>query len=274
MCGKVCGDTMAILIENLSYTYPDGRQALKSVGARFEKGKKTAIVGLNGSGKSTLLYHLNGTLLPQNGSVTILGEAVCKKNLKSIRKKAGFLFDYPDHQLFLTSVYEDIGFGLRNLGMEKKDSATAVDAILKKLNIEHLKDFSPYQLSLGQKKICAIAGILVMEPEIIICDEPFSGLDSRVMANFKSILDGFSDEGKTIVFSTHDQDFCYEWADNVCVMSKGEIIADGDAVTVFNDKNILERAGLVMPKLARLFGNRSPAPRSVEEALTFGYAGR
>ena len=274
MCGKVCGDTMAILIENLSYTYPDGRQALKSVGARFEKGKKTAIVGLNGSGKSTLLYHLNGTLLPQNGSVTILGEAVCKKNLKSIRKKAGFLFDYPDHQLFLTSVYEDIGFGLRNLGMEKKDSAAAVDAILKKLNIEHLKDFSPYQLSLGQKKICAIAGILVMEPEIIICDEPFSGLDSRVMANFKSILDGFSDEGKTIVFSTHDQDFCYEWADNVCVMSKGEIIADGAAVTVFNDKNILERAGLVMPKLARLFGNRSPAPRSVEEALTFGYAGR
>lgn len=263
---------MAVLIENLSYTYPDGRRALKNVFAKFEKGKRTAIVGLNGSGKSTLLYHLNGTLLPQSGSITVLGEAVCKKNLNSIRKNAGFLFDYPDHQLFLTSVYEDIGFGLRNLGMDKKDISASVEAILKKLNIEHLKDFSPYQLSLGQKKICAIAGILVMEPEIIICDEPFSGLDSKVMAGFKAILDNFSAEGKTIIFSTHDQDFCYEWADYVYVMHKGEVIAGGEAVQVFNDKAVLGKAGLVMPKLAHLFGNKSPAPRSVEEVVKFGYA--
>ena len=103
---------MAVLIENLSYTYPDGRNAIKNINAHFEKGKKTAVVGLNGSGKSTLLYHLNGTILPQTGRVNILGEEVSKKTLNSVRKKSGFLFDYPDHQLFLTSVYEDIGFGL------------------------------------------------------------------------------------------------------------------------------------------------------------------
>lgn len=258
---------MAILIKDLSYTYPDGRQALKNINAEFQTGKKTAIVGLNGSGKSTLLYHLNGTLLPQAGSVTVLGEAVCKKNLNSVRKKAGFLFDYPDHQLFLTTVYEDIGFGLKNIGQNKSEINAAVDKILADLNIGHLKEYPPYQLSLGQKKICAIAGVLVMEPEIIICDEPFSGLDSKVKANFKAILDDFSARGKTIIFSTHDQEFCYEWADNVFIMHKGKIIAEGDAVTVFNDAKTLEKAGLVMPKLARLFGSRTPAPRSVEDAL-------
>ncbi|AGT44804.1 energy-coupling factor ABC transporter ATP-binding protein [Treponema pedis] len=258
---------MAVLIKDLSYTYPDGRHALKNVNMEFQTGKKTAIVGLNGSGKSTLLYHLNGTILPQTGSVSVLGEEVCKKNLNSIRKKAGFLFDYPDHQLFLTTVYEDIGFGLKNLGKDKNATASAVNKILSELNIDHLKDYPPYQLSLGQKKICAIAGILVMQPEIIICDEPFSGLDSRVKENFKNILDDFSAKGKTIIFSTHDQEFCYEWADNIFIMNKGEIIASGETVNIFNNKEILEKAGLVMPKLARLFGNRNPAPRNVEEAL-------
>ena len=258
---------MAVLIENLSYTYPDGRNAIKNINAHFEKGKKTAVVGLNGSGKSTLLYHLNGTILPQTGRVNILGEEVSKKTLNSVRKKSGFLFDYPDHQLFLTSVYEDISFGLKNLGMGRGEIEAAVDRILKKLNIEHLKDYSPYQLSLGQKKICAIAGVLVMEPEIIVCDEPFSGLDSKVKAAFKAILDDFSKEGKTIIFSTHDQDFCYEWADNVYVMNEGELIAGGDAVSIFNNAEVLQRAGIVMPKLARLFGHKNPAPRSVEDAL-------
>lgn len=258
---------MAVLIENLSYTYPDGRQAIKNINVHFEKGKKTALVGLNGSGKSTLLYHLNGTLLPQCGNVRVMGEQVSKKNLNSIRKKAGFLFDYPDHQLFLTSVYEDIGFGLRNIGMDKEAIKTAVDKILKKLEIEHLKDFPPYQLSLGQKKICAIAGILVMEPDIIVCDEPFSGLDGKVKANFKRILEDFSQEGKTIIFSTHDQDFCYEWADNVYIMHEGIILAGGDAVSVFNNEKVLNEAGIVMPKLARLFGKKEPPPRTVEQAL-------
>ncbi len=258
---------MAVLIKDLSYTYPDGRVALKKINAEFITGKKTAIVGLNGSGKSTLLYHLNGTLLPQTGSVRIFDEEISKKNLNSIRKKAGFLFDYPDHQLFLTTVYEDIGFGLKNLGQTKLEINSSVDEILKKLHIEYLKDYPPYQLSLGQKKICAIAGVLVMQPEIIICDEPFSGLDSKVKENFKTILDEFSAQGKTIIFSTHDQEFCYEWADNVFIMNKGEIIAAGDAVSIFNNKEVLEKAGITMPKLARLFGTKVPAPRSVEEAL-------
>ncbi|EGC77600.1 hypothetical protein HMPREF9353_01178 [Treponema denticola F0402] len=106
-----------------------------------------------------------------------------------------------------------------------------------------------------------------MEPEIIVCDEPFSGLDSKVKAAFKAILDDFSKEGKTIIFSTHDQDFCYEWADNVYVMNEGELIAGGDAVSIFNNAEVLQRAGIVMPKLARLFGHKNPAPRSVEDAL-------
>lgn len=258
---------MAIIIKNLSYTYPDGRVALKNINAEFKTAKKTAIVGLNGSGKSTLLYHLNGIIIPQTGFVKVFNDEVAKQNLNSIRKNVGFLFDYPDHQLFLTTVSDDIGFGLRNLGLPKNEIADRVDTILKKLNIEHLKDYPPYQLSLGQKKICAIAGILVMQPEIIICDEPFSGLDSKVKAGFKKILDEFSAQGKTIIFSTHDQEFCYEWADEVFIMYNGEIVVAGDAVSIFNDSKALDKAGLVMPKLARLFGNRNPAPRTVEQAI-------
>ncbi len=258
---------MAVLIENVFYTYPDGRKALNNINAHFKKGKKNAIVGLNGSGKTTLLYHLNGTILVQQGRISILDEKVCKKNLNSIRKKVGFLFDYPDHQLFLSSVYEDIGFGLRNLGMAPDKVKEKVNAILYKLNIEHLKDYSPYQLSLGQKKICAIAGVLVMEPEIIVCDEPFSGLDIKVSVNVRNILEDFLKEDKTIIFSSHDQDFCYEWADTVYVMDEGCLIASGDTVNIFNNESILQKAGLVMPKLAKLFGHKNPPPRSVEEAL-------
>lgn len=258
---------MAIKIENLTYKYPNSQKALDKINLHIRKNRKTAILGENGSGKSTLLYHLNGMNLPQKGSVKVLDLDVNKKNLKLIQKKVGYIFDYPDYQLFSTSAYKDIEFGLDNYGYSQSEKTRIIQKISKKLDIEDLMERPPFHLSLGQKKKIALAGILVLQPDILLCDEPFSGLDTSSLDFFKKLLDQWKDQGKTIVFSSHDVDLTYEWADDVVILREGKLLKQGTVEEVFLDEEIYLETDLQKPYLYRLFKDKGVLPRSLDEAV-------
>jgi len=226
----------AIKVQGLSYTYPDGTDAIKDLNLHIEKNTRVAILGANGSGKTTLLYHFNGLILPQKGQVEIFGDEVSKENIKTIRQKVGLLFDNPDNQLFSTTVFNDVAFGPRNLDLDEKIVIEKVQKAMDMVSINDLKDKAPYNLSLGQKKRVAIAGILAMGTSLLLLDEPFSGLDPRSHKHFLNILDDLFAKGATQVISTHDVDMAYSWADEVFILDEGKIL---NSKTVQEAKNLL-----------------------------------
>ncbi len=258
---------MAIEIKNLSYNYPNSNRGLDNITLHIRKNRKTAILGENGSGKSTLLYHLNGMQLVQEGSIEVLGIKLDKNSLRDIQRQVGYIFDYPDHQLFSTSSYKDIEFGLDNYSYGENEKAKLIANIAKELKIEDLLERPPFQLSLGQKKKVALAGILVLEPEILICDEPFSGLDNHSLDYFKSLLDDWKDRGKTLVFSTHDVDLSYQWADDLIILKDGKVLKHGSVEEILMDENTYKETGLKKPYLYRLFKNQEVLPRTIERAV-------
>ena len=255
----------SIEIENLKYRYQDGTTALKGLALSIPLKQRTVFLGANGSGKSTLLRHLNGLLIPQEGSITIGGKSLNRKTADEIRKSVGLLFDNPDNQIFSPTVETDVSFGPTNLRMHKDEIARRTCAAMDATDITHLKDRSPYNLSLGQKKRCAIAGVLAMTPEILLMDEPFSGLDPVSLRQFLKTLDTMYAEGMTQIMSTHDVDIAYEWAENIVVLCAGEILAVGDR-TLMHDEELMTRAGLAVPLLPRIFEGFARIPRNVFEA--------
>ena len=258
---------MAVTVKDLWYSYPDQTCALNGIDLSISKGKKTAILGINGSGKSTLLYHFNGTFLPQKGSVKVLGIPLVASEVETIRKTVGFLFDMPDHQLFATSVKRDVAFGPRNHRYSKTEQEQAVVRAMSQVGITEFADKPPYNLSLGQKKRTAIAGILAVSPEVIVCDEPFSGLDRVAADQFQVVLDDWVKEGKTLIFSTHDLDLVYAWADQVILMHLGKVLAAGEVCSIMSDQQLMDTAELRRPILAELFADRQEKPRTQKEAV-------
>ena len=258
---------MSVEIQQLSYHYPDGTCALMEITLNLPAGKRIAVLGINGSGKTTLLYHLNGTLLPQQGKVTVLGEPVQKNNLKNLRKKVGFLFDYPDHQLFATTIARDVAFGPRNLQLGEEEIHKRVREALDNAGLRKLSEKPPYQLSYGQKKRTAIAGVTAMEPDLIVCDEPFAGLDPYAQKQFQLLLNQWVSTGKSLIFSTHDMELAYAWADETVLMSENRVLAYGPTVKILQDQSLMNQARLPRPILAQLFENQTEKPRSIEEAL-------
>lgn len=255
----------AMEIENLCYAYPDGTPALHGISLKAEQVKKTAILGTNGSGKTTLLYHLNGTIPAQEGLVRVMDCPVCRENLPRVRRMVGLLFDNPDNQLFSTTVYGDVAFGPRNMDLADEEIGKRVAEAIQMVGIEELAERPPYCLSLGQKKRAAIAGILAMSPQVMACDEPFSGLDPVVAGQFRTILDQLKAQGKTLVYSTHDVDLAYGWADAVVIMKEGRILKSGP-VDLLCDENLMQEASLQLPMLAEVFKNSGYNPRTVKEA--------
>lgn len=253
-----------IVLKDVTFHYPDGTPALQNLSLSIT-GKKVAILGGNGSGKSTLLQHLNGLLSPQSGEVWINGEQLTKKTAKSIRKHVGLVFDQPEHQLIATAVHEDIAFGPRNLGWPEQQVTECVERAMQLIAIDELRERIPYQLSLGQKKKVTIAGVLAMEPAIILFDEPFSGLDPQALEQFLSSLDRLEAEGHTLIISTHDVDIVYGWADECVLLKKGRLVGQGDAF-ILSQQELVESAGLRLPMLAAIFGDRGVYPRTVKEA--------
>ncbi|WP_227521968.1 energy-coupling factor ABC transporter ATP-binding protein [Bacillus solitudinis] len=253
-----------IVIENLSYSYPNQTVALSDLSCSFS-GSNIALLGANGSGKSTLLQHLNGLLLPQSGEINIFNTRVVKGNVHQIRQQVGLVFDNPENQLFATTVYEDVAFGPRNKGYKESRVEEVVNETLRLLKIEELKNRVPYHLSLGQKKKVAIAGVLAMEPKLLLFDEPFSGLDPFALEDFLSLLEVLKQNGKTIVLTTHDVDIAYSWADECMLMNQGGKIAQG-TVSLLEDEQLMRQAQLSVPRLYQLFRHTSLRPKKIEEA--------
>lgn len=233
-----------IAIEQLAYTYPDGTRALDDIDLQLGKGESLGIAGSNGAGKSTLVNHLNGWFLPQEGSVRIGEVKADKKTVEQIRKKVGLVFQKPDDQLFMARLYDDVLFGPINLGMDENDSRAEAERLLGMFGLWELRDKPPAHLSQGQKRFAAIAAVLVMQPELLVMDEPTSDLDPR---NRRKLIELVNELPMTRVTVSHDLDFIWDTCDRVCILSKGKIVADGPTKEILADRDLLEANGLELP---------------------------
>ena len=241
----------ALEVCNLSYRYPNGTQALKHVNLSVKEGKKTAILGPNGSGKSTLFYHLNGIILPQKGKIIVKGREITKKNVYYVRTTVGLVFQDPDDQLFAPTVWDDLAFGPNNLGLSGDEVAARVEGVLSMLGIEEFRDRNPDNLSGGEKKKVAIAGVLAMNPEILVFDEPTSGLDPKSTSEMIELMDELASDGRTVIISTHNVDIASSWADYIYILRKGEIYAEGEPESVFSKDDLLKKTNLTAPVVVR-----------------------
>ena len=232
--------TTAVEIRDLSYSYPDGTKALDNIDLTVTTGEKVVILGANGAGKSTLLLHLNG-LLRGNGLVRICGLETSRKNLNEIRRRVGMVFQNPDDQLFCPTVYEDIAFGLRNLGNAEDKVSEKVEEVLLAVGLNGIAGRSAHHLSFGQKRRVAIATVLAMEPEILVLDEPTSNLDPKGKRQIRSLL---AEIGLTQIIVTHDLDSVREMAGRVVVVFRGKIFADGKPDEILTDKELLKAVDL------------------------------
>lgn len=252
---------MPIIIKDLYYTYQKGTpyetHALKGVSLEIKEGEFVALIGHTGSGKSTLVQHLNGLVVPTSGTVQIdeLITSTKKIKMKEVRKKVGLVFQYPEHQLFEETVAKDVGFGPGNLGFSEKEKTKIVKDALEavQLNYKSIKDKSPFNLSGGQKRRVAIAGIIAMKPKYLVLDEPTAGLDPRgreeILYQIKKLHKDF---GMTIVLVSHNMEDVAKYADKLVVMHKGQIEMQGKADEVFKNRARLKEIGLGVPVVTEL----------------------
>lgn len=232
--------TPAISIADLTFRYPDGTLALNGLSLEVAAGEKVAVLGPNGAGKSTLLLHLNG-IHGGNGSVRVFGEPVARGNLRRIRQRVGLVFQNPDDQLFCPTVFEDVAFGPRNLGLTEEVVAGRVRESLAAVGLEGLEGKSAFHLSVGQKKRAALATVLALDAEVLVLDEPTAGLDPRGRRETLALL---RELGRTQIVATHDLPFVSELCDRAVVMYEGRAVAIGAAREILSDGALLERYGL------------------------------
>lgn len=250
---------MAITFKSLSYIYDEGmpyaHHALKDINLNIEEGKITAIIGKTGSGKSTLVEHLNALLVPSSGSLeiedTIILPGKKNKGLKALRKKVGLVFQFSEYQLFEETILKDVAFGPKNYGTSEQEAIAKAKLALKMVGIdESYYETSPFDLSGGQKRRIAIAGILALEPKIIVLDEPTAGLDPK---GSQEMIDLFvklnKKAGITVILVTHDNEIVYNYADNTILMADGEVKYSGNTLELFNDKEKVKEFNILEPKI-------------------------
>ncbi len=249
-------ENWVIEAQDISYTY-DGNEekALDELNLKIRKGSRVAFMGGNGSGKSTFFLCLNGIRKPDSGRIFIDGKTIqyTRKGLLDIRRKVGIVFQEPDNQLFSASVYEEISFGVLNLGINEKTAMQEVEQVIEELEITPFQDRPVHALSGGQKKQVAIADILVMHPEVMILDEPASALDPVHTRKMKEIVDRLTEKGITVLMATHDIDYAYGWADEIVLMHGGRVLRQGTPEAVCADRAALREAGLEPPSVLRLW---------------------
>lgn len=243
-----------IKIENLHYTYPgDDVESLKGVSLEIERGSFVAVLGHNGSGKSTLAKHLNAILLPTAGKVLIDGiDTADENNLLKIRSTVGMVFQNPDNQIVANVVEDDVAFAPENLGVEPAEIRERVDNALKAVDMYEFRLHAPHLLSGGQKQRVAIAGVIAMQPEVIVLDEPTAMLDPK---GRREVIDTVTklcrEKGITIVLITHHMSECID-ADRLIVMSNGDVVADGTPQEVFSQVELMHSEGLAVPATTEL----------------------
>ncbi|MFN8786428.1 MAG: energy-coupling factor ABC transporter ATP-binding protein [Pseudanabaena sp.] len=235
-----------ISIESLSYTYPDGIKALQGINFQIAATEKVAIVGANGSGKSTLLLHLNGILMPQHGEIVIGEMPVTPNNLLAIRNFVGIVFQNPDDQLFMPTVWEDVAFGPMNQGLKGADLKIRVSEALVAVGLDVTKyaERLSHNLSGGEKKRVAIAGVLAMQPQVLVFDEPSAQLDPRSRRQLIQLLQTLPE---TQLIAPHDLDLVLELCDRTIVLSEGKVVYDGNTKQVLSDREFLLAHSLEMP---------------------------
>lgn len=248
-----------IRCENLQHVYQKGtpfeKAALKDINLHIKKGEMAAIIGHTGSGKSTLIQHFNALELPTGGKVFINGEDVCDKktNLKLLRSKVGLVFQYPEHQLMEQTVKKDIAFGPKNLGITGDELEERVCLAAKMIGLrEEYLEKSPFELSGGEKRRVAIAGVLAMEPEAIVLDEPTAGLDPRGRDELFELLKKLNDTGMTVVIVSHSMEDVAKIAKRIIVIDDGKIVLDGDVDYVFSKGGYLKSIGLDIPLITEV----------------------
>lgn len=251
---------MSIKIEGLEYTYGKEtayvKKALQGIELSIKSGEFVGLIGHTGSGKSTLIQHINGLIKGDSGDVIVDNISLYDEGtkLKDIRQKVGLVFQYPEHQLFEMSIYKDVAFGPQNMNLDEAEVDRRVRASLKIVGIdEELFEESPFDLSGGQKRRVAIAGVLAMEPQILILDEPTAGLDPKgrdeILHEIRNLHDTL---GITVILVSHSMEDIARYVDRVIVMDKGVIKMDGPAKTIFKEATALEQMGLAVPQVTYL----------------------
>lgn len=230
-------------LSNLHYSYPDGTRALKDISMEILSGESVGIVGPNGAGKTTLLLHLNG-YFTGGEHVLINGLPVIKENLNQIRQNVGIVFQEPDIQLFMLTVFDDVAFGPLNMGLDEEEVKTRVSDALAQVNMSGYEKRAPYHLSGGEKRAIAIATVLAMNPKVLVMDEPTSNLDPRTRRQVIHLLKSFK---MTKIIASHDLEMILEVCPRTIVMDNGLIVTDNKTEMIFGDSELLEKHGLEKP---------------------------
>ena len=233
---------------DVHFSYPDGTPALHGVSFSAMPGESVAIVGGNGAGKSTLLLHLNGYLRPTRGHIAIMGTIVRPENIPQVRRSVGLVFQHPDDQLFMPTVFEDVAFGPRQSKPSGQDISSDAEAALERVGMRHLKERPPYRLSAGEKRAVAIATVLVTKPDILVMDEPSSHLDPR---SRRRLIDLLKSLQQTQIIATHDLEMVVELCTRVIVLDQGRVVADGPTREVLNDEKLMLAHGLERPHILK-----------------------
>lgn len=269
---------------DLCYSYPHSVRALEGINFIAPRNARIAVIGSNGAGKSTLFKHFNGIFRPTSGSVLVRGEPITKQNIREVRKFVGIVFQNADDQIFSPTVEQDVAFGPTNLGLDEDTIHHRVHEALRIVGIEDLAERVPHHLSGGEKKRVAIAGVIAMEPEVLVLDEPTAGLDPQGVHDLVGFINSLSEKyGMTVIFSTHDVSLVAEVADYIYVMNKGRFVAEGSVEQIFMQPDMLRSMRLdvpVLPKLLRaLQKNDIPVTMAytyedAEKSLVQAYKGK
>lgn len=251
---------MSIKIENVSYIYSEGspfeKKALDEVSLSIDDGEFIGMIGHTGSGKSTLIQQINGLLTPTKGQVYVDGEGIfgTKVKLKDVRQKVGLVFQYPEHQLFEMTIYKDVAFGPTNMGLDKDEIDRRVRWALEIVGINELMyEDAPFDLSGGQKRRVAIAGVLAMKPKVLVLDEPTAGLDPKGRDEILAEVTQLHDQlGITVILVSHSMEDIARYVDRVVVMDNGKVHFDGTVKEIFRHVDALEAMGLAVPQTAYL----------------------
>lgn len=238
---------------NLTHVYRGKITALDGINFTARPGERIAIIGANGAGKSTLFKHFNGILKPTSGEILIKGKSISSENILEVRKTVGVVFQDPDDQIFAPTVKQDVAFGPMNLGLGIEEIEKRVRESLETVRLTGFEERAPHHLSTGEKKKVAIAGILAMQPEVLVLDEPTAGLDPGGAMRLIKLINGMNRYlGITTIISTHEVDIVPMLADRVCIMSRGKIIGDGTPLEIFSSPELIKKTHLRLPMVAQL----------------------
>ncbi len=245
-----------IEVNDVFFSY-DNLPVLNGINFKVKTGEVLAIVGANGSGKTTLLKHINGILKPTRGAVKIFGVDTKAIKVSELSRRVGLVMQNPDHQLFASSVIDEISFALRNFGFSKSEIDTRAKKALAEFGLYDIKNRPPLSLSGGEKKRLCIATVMAWEPEIIMLDEPTVGQDAVNKKNLREIITRLSQNGKTVIISTHDLEFLWPINPRTIVISRGKVLIDGNLRSISSNDDVFTYANLIVPQLAALAGSLS-----------------